>query len=64
MLGEIEFGVESKDDSSKCGTLAVAALTPGILKHDKTIDINHLHVSIARAHASVLKETARQQEFV
>ena len=40
--------------------LAAAALTPGPLKHGKEVDINHLHVSLAHAHASVLKATAKQ----
>ena len=40
--------------------LAAAALTPGPLKHGKEVDINHLHVSLAQAHASVLKATAKQ----
>ena len=40
--------------------LAAAALTPGPLKHGKEVDINHLHVSLAYAHASVLKATAKQ----
>ena len=40
--------------------LAGAALTPGQLKHGKKVDINHLHVPLARVHASVLKATAKQ----
>ena len=40
--------------------LAAAALTPGPLKHGKEVDISHLHVSLAQAHASVLKATAKQ----
>ena len=41
----------------------MAALTPGPLKHGKDVDINHLHVSLAHAHASVLKATAKQHEI-
>ena len=40
--------------------LAAAALTPGPLKYGKEVDINHLHISLAHAHASVLKATAKQ----
>ena len=40
-----------------------AALNPGTLKHGKVVDINHLHVSLAHAHASVLQATARQHGF-
>ena len=42
---------------------AAAALNPGILKHGKVAGINHLHVSFAHAHASVLQATARQHGF-
>jgi len=64
VLGEIEFGgkphfeFECMSDVSE--KVAVAALTPGKLKHAKVIDINHFHVSLAHAHASVLKATAEQ----
>ena len=40
--------------------LAAASLIPGPLKHGKEVDIDHLHVSLAHAHASVLKATAKQ----
>lgn len=40
LLGEVVFGMKS--ESSKCGVLAAAELTPGILKHDKVVDMNHL----------------------
>ena len=40
--------------------LAAAALTPGLLKNGKEVDINHFPVSLAHAHASVLKATAKQ----
>ena len=62
MLGEIQFARKTPS-SPECriGTpLAAAALTPGPLKHGKEVDINHLHVSLAHAHASVLKATAKQ----
>ena len=62
MLGEIEFvGKNPSKPECRIGTpLATAALTPGPLKHGKEVDINHLHVSLAHAHASVLKATAKQ----
>ena len=62
VLGEIQF-VGKRPSRPKCrnGTpLATAALTPGPLEHGKELDINHLHVSLAHAHASVLKATAKQ----
>ena len=34
-----------------------------MLKHGKAVDINHLHVSLAHAHASVLQATATQHGF-
>ena len=40
--------------------LVAAALTPGPQKHDKEVDINHLHVSLAHAHTSILKATAKE----
>ena len=40
--------------------LAAAALTPGLLKHDIEVAMNHLHDFLAHAHASVLKATAKQ----
>ena len=40
--------------------LAAASLIPGPLKHGEEVDIDHLHVSLAHAHASVLKATAKQ----
>ena len=63
VLGEIKF-VGKTPSRSECriGTpLAAAALTPGLLKHAKEIDIDHLHVSLAHAHAIVLKATAKQR---
>ena len=61
-LGEIQFvGKNPSRPVCRIGTpLAAAALTPGPLKHGKEVDINHLHVSLAHAHASVLKATAKQ----
>lgn len=59
VLGEIVLGVKS-NESSECNILAAAALAPGIIKHGKVIDINHLHVSLGHAHAEVLRETAKQ----
>ena len=43
--------------------MTAATLNPGMLKHGKVVDINHLHVSLAHAHASVLQATARQHSF-
>lgn len=55
VIGEIEFGRESKGESSKCNVLAAAALTPGIPNHAKIVDIYQLHFLVAHAHASVIK---------
>ena len=62
VLGEMQFvGKTLSRPACKISTpLAAAALTPGQLKHGKEVDINHLHVSLAHAHASVLKATAKQ----
>ena len=62
VLGKIQFvGKTPSRPVCRIGTLlAAAALIPGPLKHGKEVDINHLHVSLARAHASVLKATAKQ----
>ena len=43
--------------------MTAAALNPGTMKHVKVVDINHLHVSLDHAHASVLQATARQHGF-
>ena len=59
VLGEIEFGGKPPFECSDGSKVAVAALTPGKLKHAKVIDINDFH-SLAHAHASVLKATAEQ----
>ena len=40
-------------------SLAAAALNPGMLKHGKVVDVNHLYFSLAHAHASVLQATVR-----
>lgn len=70
MLREIEFGRKSPS-GSECNSggskkVAVAALTPNMLKHAKVVDMNHLHVSHAHththAHASVLKATVEQHD--
>ena len=62
VLGEIQFvGKTASRPACRIGTpLAAAALIPGPLKHGKEVDINHLHISVAHAHASVLKATAKQ----
>ena len=62
-VGEIQFvGKTPSRPACRIGTppLAAAALIPRPLKHGKEVDINHLHVSLAHAHASVLKATAKQ----
>ena len=65
VLGEIQFvgKTPSRPECRIDATLAAAALTPGPLKHGEEVDINHLHVSLAQAHASVLKATAKQHEI-
>ena len=63
VLGEIQFvGKTPSRPACRIGTppLAATALIPGSQKHGKEVDINHLHVSLAHAHASVLKATAKQ----
>ena len=62
VLGKIKFVGEAPSRSEcRIGTLLGAvALISGPLKHGKGVDINHLHVSLAHAHASVLKATAKQ----
>ena len=62
MVGEIQFvGKTPSRPACRIGTpLAAAALIPGPLKHGKGVDINHLNVSLAHPHASVLKATAKQ----
>ena len=62
VLGEIQFvGNTPSRPACRIGTpLAAASLTPGPLKHGKQVDINHLYVSLAHAHASVMKATAKQ----
>ena len=61
VLGAIEFGRQPlfKSDFS----LTAAALNPGMLKHGKVVDVSHLHVFLAHAHASVLQATTRQHFF-
>ena len=62
VLGEIQFvGKTPSRPACRIGTSrATAALIPGPLKRGKEVDIDHLHVSLAHAHASVLKATAKQ----
>ena len=62
VLREIRF-VGKTPSRSECriGTsLTAASLTPVLLKRGKEVGINHLHVSLFHAHASVLKVTAKQ----
>ena len=61
VLGEFECGRKPLSESD-C-SLAAAALNPGMLQLGKVVDINHLHVSLAHAHASVLQATARHHGF-
>ena len=61
VLGKIEFGRKPLFESD-CFFITVA-LNPGMLKQAKVIDINHLHVSLAHAHANVSQATARQHGF-
>ena len=61
VLGEVQFLGKTSRPACRIDTpLAAAALIPGPLKHGNEVDINHLHVSLAHAHASVLKATAKQ----
>ena len=59
-----EKGEESASVLSNSDGMAAAVLSPGGLFIDKNkkrvIDINHYHVSLAHAHSSVLKATAKQ----
>ena len=61
------FGEESGESASVLSEgvgMAAAVLSPGGLfvnkKKTTVVDINHFHVSLAHAHSSVLKATARQ----
>ena len=62
VLGGIQFvGKTPSRPACRIGTpLVAAALIPGPLKHGKEVDTNHLHGSLAHAHASVLKATTKQ----
>ena len=62
VLGEIQFveKTPSRPERRIGIPLAAASLTPGPLKHGKDVDINHLHVYLAHAHASVPKVTVKQ----
>ena len=55
VLREIRFvgKTPSRPECTIGTSLAATSLTPGPLKHGKKIDTNHLHVSLAHAHASV-----------
>ena len=61
VLGKIEFGRKPLFELD-C-FLTAAALNLGMMKHGKVVDINHLHVSLAHAHASVLQATSGQHGF-
>ena len=61
VLGGIKFGRKPLFESYFSS--AAAALNPGMLKQGKAVDINHLHVSLAHVHTSVLRATARQHDF-
>ena len=60
------FGEESGESASVLSEgvgMAAAVLSPGGLfvnKKTTVVDINHFHLSLAHAHSSVLKATARQ----
>lgn len=47
---------------SGCKVVIAAALTSGILKHGKLVDIKYFHISLALAlaHAEDLKQAAKQ----
>ena len=61
VLGVVQFVEKTPRPACRIDTpLATAALIPGPLNHGKEVDINHLHVSLAHAHASVLKAAAKQ----
>ena len=65
LLGETKF-VGKTPCRSKCrvGTpLAVAAPTPGLLKHGKEVGNNYFHISLAHAHTSVPKVVVKQHGF-
>ena len=62
VLGGIKF-VGETPSRSECRVrtpLAMTALVSGLLKRSKKVDINHFRVSLAHAHAIVLKTTAKQ----
>ena len=65
VLGGIKFvgKTPSRPECRIDTPLAAAALTPGLLKHGKEVNINHLHVSLTHAHARALKATAKQHEI-
>lgn len=59
VIDEVEFGVKSSE-RSKCDVLAAAVLTLCILRHDKVVDINHIHLSLAHSQADFLKQITNQ----
>ena len=61
VLGKIEFGRKYLFEVDYF--LTAAALNTGMLKHAQVVDINHLHVSLTHAYASVLQATSRQHGF-
>ena len=61
VLGEVQFVGKTPRPACRINTpLAAAALIPRPLKYGKEVYINYLHVSLAHAHASVLKATVKQ----
>ena len=66
-LRQLRHPVRWKPPSKfKCGTetpLAAAALTSEPLKHGKEVHTNHVCVSLAHAHTSVLKVTSKQHDI-
>ena len=47
-------GEEVERDKTLLDMVVKAVTFRGMLKHGKVVDVNHLHVSLARTHASVL----------
>ena len=59
-------GEESESVLSRNAGMAAAVLSLGgvfIKEKEKVVDINHFHVSLAHAHSSILKATARQHDI-
>ena len=64
----VTWGKSEESESVLSGNagMAAAVLSPcGVFvkKKKKVVDINHFHVSLAHAHSSVLKATARQHDI-